>query len=65
MVVKAQYYKCFSINQLRWIKCNEIYPIGKNTNKNTGRTFWIFEVTPELSQVLTAWTENKKKKVDE
>lgn len=53
-----KYYKLFSINLLRFIKAHGIRPVSKGVHEN-GKTYWIFEVTPELSKVLTTWTENK------
>lgn len=57
---KVEYYKNFSINQLRFIKAHGIRPVSKGTHEN-GKSFWIFEMTPELSEVLKRWTENKSK----
>lgn len=45
---------------LRFIKAHSIKPVSKGINPNTGKTFWVFEMTEELSQVLTTWTNNKK-----
>jgi hypothetical protein len=61
-MVKAKFYSCYSINQLRFIKAHGIKPVSKGVNKNTGKTFWVFEVTDELSNVLTTWTNNKQSK---
>lgn len=60
-MIKAKYYKCFSINLLRWLKTHEVQPISKGINKTTGRTYWVFLVDDELSDVLTKWTETKNK----
>ena len=59
-VVKAKFYSCYSINMLRFIKAHSIRPVSKGVNHNTGKTFWVFELTDELSVVLTKWTNNKK-----
>lgn len=59
--MKQYYYKLFSINLLRFIKAHGIRPVSKGVHPN-GKTFWLFEMTPELSEVLTRWTENKQKK---
>lgn len=53
-----KYYKLFSINMLRFIKAHGIRPVSKGLHPN-GKTFWIFEITDELSKVLTTWTNNK------
>lgn len=62
MVKKVKFFQCFSINLLRWLKANCIYPVGKNIHPKTGRTYWIFEVDERLSQALTAWSKNKSSK---
>lgn len=51
-------YTCFSINLLRFIKAHGIKQMSKGVHSN-GKTFWVFEQTPELSNVLTAWTKSK------
>lgn len=47
---------------MRFIKAHGIKPVSKGVNKNTDKTFWVFEVTDELSKVLTTWTNNKQDK---
>lgn len=59
-VVKAKFYSCYSINMLRFIKAHSIKPVSKGVNGNTGKTFWVFETTDELSAVLKTWSSNKK-----
>jgi hypothetical protein len=46
---------------LRFIKSHNIRPIRKGLHDN-GRNFWVFEMTDELSKVLTAWTNYKRKR---
>lgn len=58
---KVTWYKCFSINQLRFIKIHGIKAVSKGVHSN-GKTFWIFEMTDELSDVLTRWTEERKRR---
>lgn len=54
---KVTFYKCFSINMLRFIKIHGIKAVSKGVHPN-GKTFWVFEMTDELSNVLKRWTEN-------
>lgn len=56
-----KYYKCFSINMLRFIKVHGIKPVSKGIHPN-GKTYWVFEVTDALSEVLATWTSNKQQK---
>jgi hypothetical protein len=60
-MMKQMYYKCFSINQLRFIKIHGIKPVSKGIHPN-GKTFWVFDMNDELSAVLTTWTKNKVNK---
>lgn len=59
-MVKVHFYKCFSINQHRFLKINGLKAVSKGVHPN-GKTFWIYEVTDELSRLLTLWSNNKKK----
>jgi hypothetical protein len=52
-----KFYKCYSINLLRFIKSHNIRYMSKFINKTTTKTAWIFELTPELETILTRWTE--------
>jgi uncharacterized protein (DUF1015 family) len=61
-VEKIEYYQNYSIPQERWIRANGIKYLRKGTNPNTGRIFFVYEMTDELSDVLEIWTNNKKKK---
>ncbi len=61
-MTKSHFYSCYSINQLRFIKAHNIRPVSKGINKHTEKTFWVFEMTDELSKVLTTWTNNKQGK---
>lgn len=58
-MTKIVYYKCFSLNLRRFIGAHGIRHISKGVHPN-GKTFFIYEVTPELSSVLTTWSNNKK-----
>jgi glycine cleavage system H lipoate-binding protein len=47
---------------LRFIKMHNIKYKSKFINKDTGKTAWIFEMTPELDEILTKWSNNKSYK---
>lgn len=55
-----RYYKCYSINLLRFIRVHGIKPISSGINSKTQRRFWIFVLDDELSRILTIWSNNKK-----
>ena len=57
-----RFYKCYSINMLRFVKMHNIKYKSKFINKDTGKTAWIFEMTPELDEILTKWSNNKSYK---
>lgn len=59
---KIFYYRCFSINLLRFLKSNQFRYVSKFIHTN-GKTGWVFKVTPELSRVLTAYSEMKKQDI--
>ncbi|MGB3160372.1 MAG: DUF5659 domain-containing protein [Carnobacterium sp.] len=61
MTNKIKYYKCFSINMLRFIKIHGIRAVSKGVHAN-GKTYWVFEETEELSEVLYKWSEESKRR---
>jgi hypothetical protein len=56
-----EFYTCYSINLMRFLKAHGFSYISRGVNDRTGRTFWVFEVTPKLSEALTNWSKNSKK----
>ena len=56
---KIHYYKSFSINMNRFIKAHGIHPMSKSIHQDTGKTYWIYEMTNELSTILNQWSANK------
>ena len=60
-------YTCGSPNLCKFLENNGLslvyhYKLGK---ERRGRTMWVFITTPELSELLTKWTNNKpKNKID-
>lgn len=57
---KVKYYKCFSPNLKRFIDVHGVRYLSKGTHHETGKTFFVYEMNNELSNILTAWTKNKK-----
>lgn len=56
---KTEYFKCYSINLHRFLRVNDIKPLSKGVNGETGKTFWVYEMNDRLAELLTAWTANK------
>lgn len=53
--MKNKYFFCYSINLFRFIRSKGVKYISKGINPSTNKTFWLFEKTEELSQVLEQW----------
>ena len=58
---RIEYYKCYSINLKNWIAVHNIYPLSSGVHPITNKVYYVYEITDELSLVLTAWTNNKNK----
>ena len=43
----------------RFIKAHGIHPMSKSIHQDTGKTYWIYEMTNELSTILNQWSANK------
>lgn len=56
---KIEYYRCFSVPMLRFIRAHGINPVSKGTHPSTEKTFWLFEMDDDLSRVLKTWSKNK------
>ncbi len=60
-------YTCGSPNLCKFLENNGLSPVYhyKLGKERRGRTMWVFIMTPELSELLTKWTNNKpKNKID-
>ena len=55
------YYKCYSIPLKRFLAANEVWPISEGINQKTQRNFWVYVLDNELSELLTLFTEAKRK----
>lgn len=58
-MVRMQFYKNFSINQERFLRANGFKYMSKGIHKETGRSYWVYELTPELSKMLENWSITK------
>lgn len=58
--MKVEYYRCYSINLVRWLSANQARPVGKQIDKRNGKTYWIYVVDADLSVALTAYSEMKQ-----
>lgn len=56
---KGKYYPCYSLPMLeKLLECG-FSSIDRFKNIHTGKTCSIFEITPELSDFLAAWSQRK------
>lgn len=54
------YYFCYSTNLYRELKhTNNIQYITKGINPSNNKTFWVFEKTDQVKEILTNWTNNR------
>lgn len=59
---EQDYFKCYSWRLKNFISAHGIYPISSGLNNQTSKVFHIYEMTPELSKILTNWSKNRKNK---
>lgn len=57
-------YTCGSPNLRKFLENNGLKPVHsyKLNRDGKSRTMWVFIMTPELSALLTQWTNNKPTK---
>lgn len=57
-------YTCGSPNLRNFLEKNGLKPVHsyKLNREGKHRTMWVFIMTPELSELLTQWTNNKPTK---
>ena len=58
----GKFYKNYSYKQYKFIQSNGIQPINSGINEKTNKRYWLYELTPELSDILRAYTEYFTKK---
>lgn len=54
-----EYYKCYSWRLKNFISAHNIYPVSSGVHPVTNKVFHIYEMTPELSKILTNWSKNR------
>lgn len=53
-------FDCYSFHLMRYLLENGQVPTAMKTHNTTGKTFWRYIMTDELSKLLKEWTERKK-----
>lgn len=54
-----EYYKCYSWRLKNFISAHNVYPISSGVHPVTNKVFHIYEMTDELSKILTNWSNNR------
>lgn len=54
------FFYCYSLQLLRFLKLQGISYIYKSKHKKTGNTFWVFNRDAALDKSLEAWESYKK-----
>lgn len=54
-----KYFFCYSPNLYHKIKSNNLCYITKGNNPSNNKTFWVFEKTDILKQILIKWTKQR------
>ena len=60
-----KYYKNYSIPQKQFLAANGVKPLSEGIHPRTKKTFQVYELDSNLSRLLTAFTEAKKKALGE
>lgn len=53
-------YYCYSPRQLGFLKSNNFYFIFSERHDGTGKKYWAFEMTDELSRALKEYSKLKR-----
>lgn len=55
----GKYFYCYSNNLCRFFLNNGVKYIADSINHNTGKKFWVFESSDEVTRLLIEWRNNK------
>lgn len=55
-----KYYKNYSPTQKKFLAANGIKPISEGVHPRTHKTYQVYELTEELSKLLTAFSKAKR-----
>lgn len=59
---EQRYFKCYSWRLKNFISAHGIYPISSGVNGQTNKVYHLYEMTDELSRILTNWSKNRGNK---
>lgn len=55
-----KYFYCYSWNLKEFLLANQIPIVMYSKNINTNKTFWIFENSSKITELLDVWRLRKK-----
>ena len=55
-----KYFYCYSWNLKEFLTENNIPIIMYSKNTNTNKTFWVFENSSKITELLSVWRSRKK-----
>lgn len=55
-----KYFYCYSWNLKEFLTENNIPIIMYSKNTNTNKTFWVFENSSKITELLNVWRSRKK-----
>lgn len=59
---RKEFYKCYSFPLRDFISAHNIYYMSTGVHPRTDKVFYVYEMTEELSKVLTAWSDTNPNK---
>ena len=59
----TDFFYCYSINLLRFLRTKGLNNVLKGLNANTNRNFWVFARTNDFEIALSEFTNNKRKNI--
>ena len=55
-----KYFYCYSWNFKEFLLKHNIQMVMCSKNTNTNKTFWVFENSSEITELLDLWRSNKQ-----
>lgn len=60
--MEKKYFYCYSTNMKKFFCDNGLRYITKSVHDKTKRTFWVFESSDRVTELLNKWREDKLSK---
>lgn len=56
----SKYFYCYSWNLKEFLLDNKVPMVMHSKNINTNKTFWVFENSSKITELLNTWRLRKK-----